>query len=191
MEHNSDAGARAEGTEAEPVYLRALELADLDTIYAWHNDPRLYETLVGTHRYVSRATVEEWLLKRQAVSNQEINLAICVTSTSLHVGNLYIREIDWVSRHGELHIFIGDRNQRARGYGGAALALAIKYAFEGLGLRRLYLFVLEDNEPAINLYRKSGFVVEGLLRKHAFKEGRARNVVVMGLCAEDVEQGDS
>jgi RimJ/RimL family protein N-acetyltransferase len=168
-----------------PVYLRALELDDLDRTYKWHNDPELYKTLGGPFRYVSRATDEEWLRKKQLFSTEEVNLAICLTSNLQHIGNIYLRNIDWVARHGELQIWIGEPDQRSKGYGQAAVRLLIKHAFQDLGLLRLYLFVLEDNQPAIKVHEKCGFVVEGRLRKHFFKDGKFRDYLVMGLCADD------
>ncbi len=40
-----------------------------------------------------------------------------------------------------------------------------------LNLCRLELTVYTDNEPAIKLYRKFAFEVEGTLRKYSFREG--------------------
>ena len=171
------------------VYLRALEIDDLERTHQWHNDPVLYQTLTGTFRYVSRAAEEAWLREKLKYTNQELNLAICLTGDSQHIGNIYLREIDWVARRAELSIFIGETKQRSKGYGQEALRLLIKYSFEDLGLLSLYLFVLEDNRPAIRLYEKGGFVIEGKLRQHAFKSGGFKDVLVMGLCADTADLG--
>jgi RimJ/RimL family protein N-acetyltransferase len=168
---------------SKPIYLRALELDDLDRIHKWHNDPALYQTLGGAFRPISRAACESWLRKKIAYSTTELNLAICLTTTSQQIGNTYLRNIDWVARHAEAHIFIGDSEQRGKGYGTIARRLLIEYAFEKLGLMRLYVFVLADNQASIRMNEKCGFVLEGRLRKHAFKEGEFKDVIVMGLCA--------
>lgn len=168
----------------EPVYLRALELDDLDRTYRWHNDQELYET-IGTFHYVSRATDEEWLRRKQSWSTEEVNLAICLTRSSDHIGNIYLRNIDWVARHGELRIWIGEPGQRSKGYGQAAVRLLIRHAFLDLGLLRLYLYVLEDNQRAIRAYEKCGFTMEGRLRQHFFRDGRFKDYLVMGLLVSD------
>src|SRR6266511_1340668 len=113
----------------QPVYLLALEFTDLERTLAWHNDRALYATLASPFRFVSRATEEEWLRQAQAASPQQINLAICLTAPEEHIGNIYLRDIDWVARRAELHIFIGDPRQRGKGYGRAAVRLLIDYAF--------------------------------------------------------------
>jgi diamine N-acetyltransferase len=171
------------GNKTGRVYLRALESEDLDRTHKWHNDPELYQTLVGPFRYVSRASEEEWLNSMQKYSCRQVNLAICLTSGEEHIGNVYLRDIDWISRHGELHTFIADSAHQSKGYGQAAIRLLITYAFEQLGLLRLYLFVLDENKRAIRAYEKCGFVAEGKLRRHAFKGGKYSDVVVMGICA--------
>ncbi len=168
------------------VFLRSLEIDDAEIIYKWHNDPGLYNSLLRPYRSVSLAVVEEWLRQKQSYSSDEINWAICLTNNLQHIGNIYLRNIDWISRHGELNIFIGDSEQRSKGYGKAAVSLVIEYALQNLGLQRLYLFVLKDNSSAIKMYEKCGFTTEGKLRRHAFKDGQFKDVLIMGLCASDV-----
>jgi len=169
----------------EPVYLRALEVDDLERTFKWHNDPELYRT-VSVFHYVSHATDEEWLRKKQAFSTDEVNLAICLTSNSQHIGNIYLRKIDWIARHAELLIWIGEPDQRLKGYGQAAVRSLITHAFQDLGLMRLYLTVLENNKPAIKTYEKCGFVLEGKLRKHFFSGGKFHDLLILGLRAEDL-----
>ncbi len=169
----------------ESVYLRSLELDDLDRIHKWHNDPALYESLAGTFWYASRIAEEEWLRKRIAYSTQEINLAICLTSNSQHIGNAYLHNIDWINRRAMTSLFIGDPEQQGKGYGTTVKRLLLKYAFEDLGLLRVYSFILADNKASIRMNEKCGLAVEGKLRKHFFKGGEFKDAVVMGICADD------
>ncbi|RME41865.1 MAG: GNAT family N-acetyltransferase, partial [Caldilineae bacterium] len=55
--------------------------------------------------------------------------------------------------------------------GSQLMAAAIDLADNWLNLRRLELTVYTDNEPAIRLYRKFGFEVEGTHRAYAFRDG--------------------
>lgn len=169
----------------EQVYLRALDLNDLERTLKWHNDRDLYRSLVGTFRYVSRSAEEEWLRKLLAYSSTQLGLAICLAETSQHIGNIYLKDIDWVVRQATLDVLIGEIGQRGKGYGQAAMRSLIGHAFEDLSLLRLHLTVLEDNVAAIKLYEKCGFVVEGRFRRHAFKNGQFKDVLAMGLCAAD------
>ncbi len=169
----------------EKVYLRALEPSDVERTQKWHNDPELYETLVSPFRYVSHAAEEEWIHGKAGYSQTEIRLAICLPEGDRHIGNVYLTEIDWISRHACVGIFIGEAQYRSNGYGAQALRLLLHHAFHDLGLHRVYLIVLDDNPRAIALYEKCGFVVEGRLRQHDFKQGRFKDLIFMGLCVDD------
>ncbi len=59
-----------------------------------------------------------------------------------------------------------------RGVGTAILAAQLDAADNWLGIRRLQLTVYVDNAPAIRLYERFGFVVEGTHRAYALRNGR-------------------
>jgi RimJ/RimL family protein N-acetyltransferase len=165
----------------EEVFLRALGSDDIENCLRWHNDQELNRFLLGTFHYVNRDTEMNWLKKVQTPSNQDVNLAICLSDNGQHVGNIYIRDIDWIFRRGELHVLIGEQEHRGKGYGEAAVRLLIRYAFDSLGLHRIYLLVLENNQAAIRMYSRCGFEREGVLKHHGFKNGKFQNVLIMGL----------
>ena len=173
--------------KGKKLYLRALTTDDLDQLLGWHNDPELYSSLGGHFRHVSREAEAEWL-RRRIEARDEVNLAICVSEPRGHIGNIYLRNINWVDRNAELHTFIGHPEHRGKGYGSTAVRLITKHAFENLGLMRIYLHVLTSNSAAIAAYEKCGFVTEGRLRRHAFKNGLFEDMFVMGLCREEQQK---
>jgi RimJ/RimL family protein N-acetyltransferase len=141
--------------------------------------------LVSPFRHVSHAAEEEWIRRKVAYSQTEIQLAICLKEGDRHIGNVQLTDIDWVSRHACAGIFIGEARYWSKGYGQQAMRLLVRHAFNDLGLHRVYLVVLEDNPRAIRAYEKCGFVVEGRLRQHAYKRGQFRDLIFMGICAGD------
>jgi putative acetyltransferase len=58
-----------------------------------------------------------------------------------------------------------------RGIGSALLRELLDAADDWLGLKRIELTVYVDNAPAIALYKRHGFEVEGTHRAFAFREG--------------------
>jgi putative acetyltransferase len=75
-------------------------------------------------------------------------------------------------RHvGGLGMCVHDDFQR-RGIGAAMMAALVDAADNWLDLKRLELTVYVDNAPAIGLYRKFGFEVEGTRRCDAFRDGK-------------------
>jgi putative acetyltransferase len=71
---------------------------------------------------------------------------------------------------GEIGLGVHDDYAR-RGVGSALLSALIDAGERWLGLTRLELAVYTDNAPALALYRKYGFVVEGTYQAYAFRDG--------------------
>lgn len=69
---------------------------------------------------------------------------------------------------------------QGRGVGTALMIACIDLADNWLNLRRLELEVFVDNAPAIRLYEKFGFVIEGRQVDFAFRDGQYVDVFVMG-----------
>lgn len=80
---------------------------------------------------------------------------------------------------------IGEAQARGRGAGRAAQALGLDIAFRELGLQRVWAEVLADNEAALKAQAAAGFRREGYLRRHAFKDGEFRDVVILGILTEE------
>jgi putative acetyltransferase len=68
---------------------------------------------------------------------------------------------------------------QGQGVGTALLEAAVDMADNWLNLLRLELTVFVDNEPAIRLYKKCDFEIEGTLRNHSFRAGQYVDVYTM------------
>ena len=83
------------------------------------------------------------------------------------------------AKRGVVEIGIGVRAEH-RGAGvGQALLHALEQWARAAGLHRLQLPVVTTNEPALSLYRRLGFSVEGVLRASVFAEGRKLDQFMM------------
>ena len=56
---------------------------------------------------------------------------------------------------------------------------AVDLADKWLNLVRLELDVYSDNEPAIKLYKKFGFVIEGTMSRYSFRDGEYIDTLMM------------
>lgn len=84
-------------------------------------------------------------------------------------------------RHHVGGIGMGVRDDmQGKGVGAALMQAAVDLADKWLNLERLELEVYTDNAPAIRLYEKFGFVIEGTMRRHAFRDGQYVDSHVMG-----------
>ena len=66
-----------------------------------------------------------------------------------------------------------------QGIGRRLLAELVDAADNWFGLWRLELTVYEDNAPALALYKKFGFVIEGTFKDYAFRAGRLTDCLAM------------
>lgn len=92
-------------------------------------------------------------------------------------------------RHvGQLGMAVRD-DWQGKGVGTALMQAMIDLADKWLNLSRLELDVYTDNVPAIKLYRKFGFTIEGTANNYAFRDGRFVDVYLMARLRE--QQGSS
>jgi RimJ/RimL family protein N-acetyltransferase len=80
---------------------------------------------------------------------------------------------------GEFGIVIRAAAHR-RGLGLNALGLALTYAFEDLGLRRLRANIDSENAPSLALFARAGFVETARLPKNRLTKLGVRDTIVMG-----------
>ena len=66
-----------------------------------------------------------------------------------------------------------------KGVGSVLLGAALEMADNWLNLQRVELTVYTDNQGALALYRKFGFVEEGLARGYAFRQGEYVDALYM------------
>jgi putative acetyltransferase len=70
-------------------------------------------------------------------------------------------------------------NHQGKGIGSALVKAAIDLADQWFNLHRLELMVYTDNEAAIALYTKFGFVAEGIMQHYAFRAGQYADIQIM------------
>ena len=171
-------------TASAAVRLRELARSDLDAINRWRNDPDVVALLGGSFRHVCMTVDERWYESYLANRATNVRLAIELGDGTM-VGAVYLVGIDWLNRSAEFAIWIGDAASQGKRVGEAATRLMLAHAFDDLNLERVHLTVLRHNERAIRLYRKVGFVEEGVLRRAAFKGGQYRDLLAMAMLRDE------
>ena len=81
--------------------------------------------------------------------------------------------------------------RKGRGFGKEAAALLAHYCFEVLASHRLWLTVLKGNEPARRLYRRLGFVTEGVSRESVKEGDHYLSMYVMSMLAPEYPQSEA
>lgn len=87
-----------------------------------------------------------------------------------HVGNVLLK-INHRHRSGYFQIYIGESLARGLGLGEKALLATLRAAYEKYGLHRVWLHTFPENVRAEALYKKHGFVLEGVERDALLVDG--------------------
>jgi len=116
-------------------------------------------------------SVESWKKRLSEAPEGSINLVVCAGDEI--VGQLGLFTFpNWPRRRhaGQIGMAVRD-DWQGRGAGAALMQAAVDLADNWLNLIRLELEVYTDNEPAIRLYKKFGFMIEGTLLQFAYRNG--------------------
>ena len=155
--------------------IRRAEPDDYAAVYEMFDSPDVY---AGTLQlpYPSR---ELWRKRIGEVQDHIFNL-VAVAGDRV-VGMLSIETYSRPRRRHAGSIGISVHNAfQGKGVGTALMAAGLDLADNWLNLTRLELEVYSDNEAAIHLYERFGFVYEGTLRQHAFRDGKYVDSNMMG-----------
>ncbi len=173
--------------EGQRVTLREFRQEDISGIRSWVTDPKTTAFLGGA--YLKPQTWEQserYLSSLLEGDAGGVNLVVAEKGSLRYLGQCSLMMIDSVARHAELAIVLCPDSVN-QGLGEEAVRLLTGFAFRQLNLNRVYLKVRVDNLRAVRCYEKCGFRREGTLRSHAFADGRYRDVLLMGLLAEEAE----
>lgn len=170
------------------VMLREFRWEDLPDMRRWICDGRATRYL-GT-RFVRPQTWEQTEQMLRGLLAGEVggeSLVIADIGTLGYLGQISLQGVDRFQQQAELAVIVSPEHW-GKGVATEAIQLMLRYAFHALNLNRVWLKVFAEHEAAIGLYRKCGFVQEGVLRQDAFLEGKFRDTVIMSVLREDFDR---
>ena len=160
-----------------------LRHADIQTLRGWRNEQ------IGVLRQkapLSETDQERWF--RQVVqpvhagADPEFLLVSILDEADRFVGYGGLTHIDWEHRRGEVSFLMEtERARNAEFYArdlGAFLAFLTSWAFDELGLERIFTETYAFRDAHIALLENAGFVLEGRMNGHVRHEGRAVDCLI-------------
>jgi len=150
------------------ITVRRVEPGDYEAVQRIYAGPQVVR---GTLQ-IPFSSVEMWRKRLAEPPEGFISLVACVEDEV--VGQLGLNTFPNRPRRrhvGQIGMAVRD-DWQGKGVGTALMHAAIDLADNWLNLRRLELEVYTDNIPAIRLYEKFGFNIEGTLVDYAFRDGQ-------------------
>ena len=151
--------------EGTLVRLVQLDSTFFDAAFAAVNEPES-RRLTATKKVFTETEIREWLASRPGAP-ERIDWAILREGD--YVGEVVLNEFNQAKSSMNLRIALAGPVVFGKGFGSEAVALAVDYGLQELGLSKITLSVLVDNARAIGAYEKVGFV-----SGREYTEGRHR-----------------
>lgn len=165
------------------IVLRPITKNDTDLILKWRNNDQVKKFFIFQNDLTIKQH-KKWL-KEHIKEKKAYQFIIEVKEKKTPIGSVYIRDVDLKNLKAEFGIFIGNNDYRGCGLGTVATKSILDFAFNELNLNKVYLRVFSDNKKAINVYRKVGFLQEGLFKKEVKINNVFHDIVFMGILKEN------
>lgn len=163
----------------DTIRLRALEPTDIDNLWTWENDTLTWGVTDTTAPY-SRKLIWQYLkdYNGDIYSTRCLRLVIALKANGEAVGLIDLNHFTPLNNRCEVGLLIAGEHT-GKGYGHRAVALAMRYASDHLGLRQAYVIVRTDNERCRRVFADNGFESSGLLKQWVKRGKRYYDAVIM------------
>ena len=162
--------------------IRRAEPSDYEAVSKIFSGPR---AVSGTLQ-LPFPSVEVWRKRLAEPPEGLFSLLACVENEVVGQLGLHTLPHNPRRRHvGQIGMAVRD-DWQGRGAGTALMQAAVELADRWLNLSRLELEVYTDNEPAIRLYKKFGFAIEGTLVRFAYRDGQFVDTYCMARLREAI-----
>lgn len=149
----------------EKIKLKKLEKSDLSFRVSLLNH-ELIKPFLNTKEEFTLDKTEQWFNNIKAKSRSDF--VFIYNNSPIGMGGLV--NISPIDKNAELYIYLSPDYQ-GMGLGSLSLKKMCDYGFEVLSLHKIYLYTFSKNRRANLLYERNGFVKEGYLKEHTYKDG--------------------
>jgi RimJ/RimL family protein N-acetyltransferase len=166
------------------VTLRPMVAADAERLWTDSLEDES-NRLTGTQGSFSRNQIDTWCETR-SLTDDRLDLAVTNSVDGAWLGEIVVSDWDEQNRSCSFRVALtaGARNS---GFGTEATQLIVDYVFDELKVNRIELEVYAFNPRALAVYRRVGFVEEGVRRQALIWDGAYVDAIVMSIIRADRE----
>jgi len=148
------------------IVVRHVETTDAQALHQLYSQPAVYRDTLQ----LPLPSKELWQQRIADLKPGMHNLVACLDGQL--VGQLTVELNQRVRRRHVATFGIGvDSRSQGKGVGSSLMKAMIDICDNWAAIERIELTVFTDNQPAIALYRKFGFEIEGTSRRYAMRDG--------------------
>ena len=176
--------------ETERLVIRPSRWDDTDTFFEWELLPEVTKFFSIRDNQSKEDVVRKYVADSDDPKARQFTICLKAGTPGIPetggrmIGRIVLADIEDEWKAEIWRIYIADTALRGRGLGKEAMLVMMKYCFEELNLKRLYLDHYTGN-PASFLYQSLGFKYECVLRDNCRKNGRLYDVHLMSMLASE------
>ena len=170
--------------ETERTCLRAFTKTDVPVWYQWFNDPEVTEHMNKGGRPNTEVSQEDFL-RKLSDSGSDVQFAIVDKDSDELIGAIGIHKVDWVHRHGDISVVLGNRKYWGKGVGAEAIGAVVRHAFTKLNFHKLTAGMWSVNSFSRKAFEKNGFRQEGQIREQYYYKDGYVDEIRLGLLRVD------
>jgi RimJ/RimL family protein N-acetyltransferase len=173
--------------EADRVRLRPFRAGDREEVYALFSDPEVVRYW-SFPAWTDRAQADEFMQPLlEPTDDTMIAWVVAERGSDRMVGTTTIYALHKTQRRAEIGYTLL-REHWGKGLAREAVAHALVYGFDELGLRRFEADIDPRNAASIALVERLGFVREGFMRERWLVAGEVCDSAMFGLLARELRR---
>lgn len=150
--------------ENKELKLRALDPEDLESLYKWENDTKLWiygNTLTPYSKLALRQYISE-TQQQDIYEAKQLRFMIELKPSKAVIGTVDLYEFDFHHSRAGIGILI-DEDFRNHNYASQTLEIIREYVFSFLKIKQIFAYIGTDNLQSVRLFEKSGYIRSGEL----------------------------
>lgn len=169
------------GKNETSVSLRKIKEYDLPLILRWRMMPEVTRYMY-TAPVITYEDQQKWFARLQHDSTTAYWL---ITYENRPIGVLNLYDIDHVHSRCSWAYYIGEMGIRGKGIASILECNVYDFVFFNMKLNKLWCEVLSFNDKVVEIHKRFGSKVEGVLREHIVKNGKKYDVVRMSILKDE------
>jgi RimJ/RimL family protein N-acetyltransferase len=170
-------------------YLSSLQHTDLEQIRVWRN---IQMAILRQYKPLTEKNQEDWW-NSLAADTKTILFTIISSQSDDLIGYCGLTNVDFQNSRAEVSFLTKYANDAITEYRQTfleTLNMLCIFAFRKLKLNRLFTETFEFRKDHIKILEEFGFIKEGVLREHVFKEGSFTNSEIHSILRREFENGE-
>lgn len=176
--------------ETQRLRIRPLERSDTLAIQRAAGVREIADTMISLPHPYPTGEAERYVARQQSERKAGRSAVFTIEQKTERwfCGLIEVRDIDREHSQGELSFWL-DVEAWGQGYMSEVVQAVVRYAFESLGLNRLFAYHMLRNPASERVLEKNGFKHEGVLRQRVRKWGQFEDVAIRAILQQEWRNG--